>query len=229
MASLGATELVSGVPTQDTQGINHSLLRQPPPPFQGRGGLLNCEGSWAPLGRSFQNLKLLTHMCWGGRGAPRFLTLSLNDAQTLGRFLLGGSRAWGFEGKGGSRGVMTFLSSLTALAQLGQPLSRRLMPACSILFQPEELQKEPPASCIPRALQAVRWCCVAWTYYWSVSPLGCMYRVTPISGHPSGGWGGSLCMLCSCHIWEYKKRRRWPFVRTLQIIVISVLSWPSLW
>lgn len=36
------------------------------------------------------------------------------------------------EGKGGSRGVMMFLSSPTALATWVSPLRRRLTPACSI-------------------------------------------------------------------------------------------------
>lgn len=89
---------------------------------------------------------------------------------------------------------------------LGPSRSGRLMPPCSVLLQPEELQREPPASCTPRAPRAVRWCCVAWTCSWSASPRGCTYRFTPTFGHhPSAGRAGSLHTLCSCHVWGCRK------------------------
>lgn len=69
--------------------------------------------------------------------------------------------------------VMTFLSNPIALAHLDW----RLTEVCSVLFQPEELQKERPASCIPRAPRAVRWFYAAWTCSWSALPLGCMYHL----------------------------------------------------
>lgn len=86
------------------------------------------------------------------------------------------------------------------------------MPACSDLFQPEESQKEPPASCTPWARRAVRWCSAAWTSCWSVSPLGCMYRLTPLLAGLQEA-GREFVHALFCHVYGYKKKSRQPLVR----------------
>lgn len=83
---------------------------------------------------------------------------------------------------------MTFLSNPIVLTHLG----RRLTEVCSVLFQPEELQKERLASCIPRAPQAVRWYYAAWTCCWSALLLECTYSLHHLLAlFLKNGWASS--------------------------------------
>lgn len=184
MAPPGSTPLASGVPTQDAQGTNHSQLRRPHPLSRERGGKRLL------LAGPFRSRA--AHTCArGGPGAPSFLTHSLNDAQPSGGFGWEGAGPGASEGRG-QPGEMTSLRSLTALAYLGQPPGQEAQPACSVLFQPEELQNERPASCTRRAPRAVRWCCAARTCCWSASPPGCTYHFTPLLAALLRRLGGEL-------------------------------------
>jgi hypothetical protein len=109
MATLRTTRVASGTATQDAHGTDLTLLDSPPCPMEGEGSW--TQGSRASPSRPFQNLKLLTHMCWWGE-EPKLPNTPLNGAQLLGV-------GWAWEDPAGS--VMTFLSSSTVLVYVGLP------------------------------------------------------------------------------------------------------------